>query len=210
MTMRNGGRVNSRRSIRPLTLLVCVSVLGLTGCGDDAPEREYAIPQELCGVPVKAKLLGPLLPGGKKTLEKEHMGTEDTGGLSCDLVVDEHSAIGVFSTWESTTPEPTDAGGTGSLRNPSPPESPATLRGGSYIVGDRIAKAAVPCVNPKVRMPLPTPEGEKSRSGPAKGFTFAVQLFNGPEDTEESKKALRRLMGPFSKALVKKLPCRGA
>ncbi|MFG3260023.1 hypothetical protein [Streptomyces sp. NPDC048172] len=199
MTIWNGDWVNSHRGIRPLALLVCASVLGLTGCGEDAPDREYAIPEKLCGVPVKAKLLEPFLPDGKETSQKEQRNADDVEGLSCDLLVDGKTAIALESEWHAKKPSLRDVNGSSLITDPSPPERPAALRGGSYVVGDRVAAAAVPCHSTEAR-----------RTDPAEGFTFSVELFDGPGSDKESKKALQRFMGPFSEALVKKLPCRGA
>ena len=204
----DGWQTNSRR-ILLCVLLVFVPALFSSACGDEAPEREYSLPRKLCGVPVKTKLLVPFLPGGKKTSQKERMEADDVEGLSCDLRVDGRTAVSVNSAWNTKEASPSDADDAALIEHPSPKKHLRALQDGSYITGDRVSAAAVPCLNPKARMSLPAKNG-KPRTGPAKSFTFSVEVFKGPEDDKESHKAMARFMGPFSEALVKTLPCQGA
>ncbi|MEU8740940.1 hypothetical protein AB0K62_32025 [Streptomyces halstedii] len=55
----------TRRSFRTAAapLALCALALLAAGCGGG---REYAMPKELCGVPVGEKELSPLLPDGQK------------------------------------------------------------------------------------------------------------------------------------------------
>ncbi|WP_204357579.1 hypothetical protein [Streptomyces qinglanensis] len=74
-----GGRL-MRRCARavPHALVVAVLGTGLVACGDG---ESYAVPEKLCGTPVKSRPLERLLPGGEKLTEKTSRGTNGTSDL---------------------------------------------------------------------------------------------------------------------------------
>ncbi|MFD5985634.1 hypothetical protein [Streptomyces cyaneofuscatus] len=70
-----------------------VALLGLSlltsGCGSS---REYAIPENVCGVPVGEKELSALLPDGEK-LEVTDTSIVTKSGSNCDVSVDDFPAV---------------------------------------------------------------------------------------------------------------------
>jgi hypothetical protein len=69
-------------------LLACGLALSLTACGGG---REYAVPEEACGVPLNEKVLEPFLVDGEK-FEIRGDSLIDTGAktnASCSLTVDD-------------------------------------------------------------------------------------------------------------------------
>ncbi|MEU8705896.1 hypothetical protein [Streptomyces sp. NPDC048565] len=71
-------------------MALCSLVLFAAGCGGG---REYALPEDLCGVPVGGEELSPLLPDGE-TLEV--VGDPLTvNGSTCEVSVDDHWAVSV-------------------------------------------------------------------------------------------------------------------
>ncbi|MFJ8233837.1 hypothetical protein ACIQ9E_28370 [Streptomyces sp. NPDC094448] len=69
------------------TLAAAVAItLTLSGCGSNAPKKkEYAAPQQLCGVAVTKDLVEPILPPGKKIEMKE---SGNVGSVECEVFID--------------------------------------------------------------------------------------------------------------------------
>ncbi|MYX31390.1 hypothetical protein GTY75_33035 [Streptomyces sp. SID8381] len=51
--------------------LACVAFGVLTGCSGSAEQKQYDVPEALCGIAVQQDLLSPLLPAGKKVTVEE-------------------------------------------------------------------------------------------------------------------------------------------
>ena len=76
--------------------VVAASVVALTSAlaGCSGGGRTYAVPDKVCGVPVKKSALSPLLPDGKKVWEKPARSVDSNRG--CDVVVDKRVAFSVY------------------------------------------------------------------------------------------------------------------
>ncbi|WP_159072800.1 hypothetical protein [Streptomyces glaucescens] len=75
---------------------VAVLVAALSGCGGDESRRDYAIPENLCGIAVDADDLGQFLPDGEDVTEREKSG----GGTKvCEVVVDDKLALRATQAW---------------------------------------------------------------------------------------------------------------
>lgn len=75
---------------------IAVLVAALSGCDGDESERDYAVPQDLCGVAVDAGDLGPFLPDGKEITVRDKSG----GGTKvCEVVVDDKLALRATQAW---------------------------------------------------------------------------------------------------------------
>ncbi|MEV5551765.1 hypothetical protein AB0L35_37510 [Streptomyces sp. NPDC052309] len=85
----------SRRTIKiPLAAVIVLATVA--GCSSEKPERDYAVPDDLCGTPVSAKELTPFLPAGKqiKVSEEDHAGTK-----ICNVVVDGTLVLTATQAW---------------------------------------------------------------------------------------------------------------
>jgi hypothetical protein len=69
--------------MRRALALAGVLTVAVAGCGTS---REYAVPDRLCGVPVAADALSPLLRDGEKLAESSR--NEGRGSVSCRVSVD--------------------------------------------------------------------------------------------------------------------------
>ncbi|MFF4093053.1 hypothetical protein ACFYYY_04180 [Streptomyces sp. NPDC001834] len=74
-------------------------------CSDEA-EREYRVPNALCGTSVSTELLSPFLPPGKKVSEKSL--TPADGIARCQVLVDGEIALVVSREWWSDKPNLTE------------------------------------------------------------------------------------------------------
>jgi hypothetical protein len=75
---------------------IAVLVAALSGCGGDESGRDYAVPEDLCGVAVDAGELGPFLPDGKEITVRDESG----GGTTvCEVVVDDKLALRATQAW---------------------------------------------------------------------------------------------------------------
>ncbi|MEV3861042.1 hypothetical protein AB0J38_42875 [Streptomyces sp. NPDC050095] len=95
---------------RPWRLAVAAAVaitgialaLGVTGCSSSEQDRpHYAVPTDVCGVPMPSPVLEPLLPSGKKITSQ----AKDTGGLhACKVLVDGRVSVSAaVERWEHGT-----------------------------------------------------------------------------------------------------------
>jgi hypothetical protein len=75
-----------RRGTRALVAAAVAGALALlaAGCGESGG---YAVPDRVCGVPVDADTLGPLLPDGEKVTESHRDKGRESG--SCRVTVDD-------------------------------------------------------------------------------------------------------------------------
>ncbi|MCP3770352.1 MULTISPECIES: hypothetical protein [Streptomyces] len=94
------GRRNKNATPRALAISpILTALMFLTmaaGCSNEKNDRDYAVPDSLCGTPVSAKELTPFLPGGKqiKVSEEFHSGTK-----VCNVVVDRTLILTATQAW---------------------------------------------------------------------------------------------------------------
>ncbi|MBO8185483.1 hypothetical protein [Streptomyces spirodelae] len=172
-----------------------LTILLVSGCGET--KREYRVPHDLCGMKVAPESIKPFLPGGKNLSENDWFRhTEEEG--TCTLSVDGERQLQFSGSWTRR-----ESVGGYHLRFPT------RLQGGKYIVGEREAAAHFSCFNPKARFNLRTSPGKsgKSKSVPADTYVVRITAYHEPEGREESKKAMKDFIIPFTKELKKQLPC---
>ncbi|MFI8370746.1 hypothetical protein [Streptomyces sp. NPDC085466] len=118
--------------------------LGLTATACGGTEKEYAVPETLCGVPVTQEALDPLLPDGSELMEQPQ-GTSASKN-SCKLFVDKQFALFV-TVWQVTDyPDPLDSKEHVALDNPSVIEGlPPGQKG---AIGDESAMITARCTAP--------------------------------------------------------------
>ncbi|MGI5348255.1 hypothetical protein ACQEU8_08670 [Streptomyces sp. CA-250714] len=192
---RDALRTEAASSLKIATAALLALAL-VSGCGE--PEREYQVPSSLCGTKVDPEKVEPFLPGGKEVSEKDSPGPTDKVGLDCRLSVDGEEELEISGSWVLRK----DLKIRGYDIN-----DPTRLKGGKHIVGERAAASHFPCLNPKARLGTRTPPGEKHKTVPADTYLIEVEARHEPEDPEESKKAMKRFIVPFSEAVKKQLPC---
>ncbi|MGW7266957.1 hypothetical protein [Streptomyces sp. NPDC054842] len=79
-----------------LTAAAVVGGMALAGCSQEE-KREYALPESLCGAPVRPELLEPLLPPGKKVSTRTE--TPNGGTRRCTIAVDGKVALVAGQIW---------------------------------------------------------------------------------------------------------------
>ncbi len=134
------------------TVASLVLVLLASGCSQPAEEetRAFGVPDSLCGTPVPADLLSPVLPAGGERITEEKK--DGKGYFTCTVLVDGTDVLHAsWSWWE---------GGTGATK------VAAAMRGvdldehvsedGAYTYADKGGVSRVSCPEPSV----PTFKGE--------------------------------------------------
>jgi hypothetical protein len=71
-------------------------VSALSGCSNDGPEREYAIPATLCGTAINSDDLAPFLPTGRDISVK---GDSRSGIKDCEVVIDNVLVVTTTQAW---------------------------------------------------------------------------------------------------------------
>ncbi|MFF9493798.1 hypothetical protein [Streptomyces flaveolus] len=95
-----GGRRQGAKSSRSLTILPVLATLTasimVVGCSHDEEDRDYAVPDQLCGMPVAEKELTPFLPAGNqiKVSEEDYSGTR-----MCMVTVDRTLVLTTTQAW---------------------------------------------------------------------------------------------------------------
>ncbi|MEU0678182.1 hypothetical protein ABZ330_36065 [Streptomyces sp. NPDC006172] len=93
----------ARRDLKPATTAALAAVLAFAaGCSTGEQNREYAIPESLCGTAVDANDLESFLPAGRKITVREK---EYSGSKICEVVVDDTLIATASRIWlkEGTT-----------------------------------------------------------------------------------------------------------
>jgi hypothetical protein len=144
--------------------------LAAVGCGES---RDYAVPDRVCGVPVDADTLSPLLPDGEKLAESRR--DKGRGSESCRLEVDDSLVLYLAGdvTDRGTDAVSLDDRGLRRLGDPALVEGV----GDAAAVADGGAKAVV----------------EGTYEGEPREFVALVQLEDEepvPTETSERRKAL--------------------
>ncbi|MFH9733495.1 hypothetical protein [Streptomyces sp. NPDC017260] len=102
-TRRRGGADERRQKISGIstfisfpTLVTIIALTLVTACSSQEQDRDYAVPDSLCGTSVNAEEITPFLPAGKsiEVTKEEHYATE-----ICKVVVDETLILTATQAW---------------------------------------------------------------------------------------------------------------
>ncbi|WP_431903020.1 hypothetical protein [Amycolatopsis thermoflava] len=120
-----------------------LALAGLLAVGGCAADRGYAVPDHVCGVPVDAAALAPLLPGGEGLTES--FTDKGQGSVSCRLSVDGSTVLYLAAdlTDRGTAAVSLDDEGLRRLGNPVLVDG----AGDVTAVADRGTKAAAECTH---------------------------------------------------------------
>ncbi|MGW5677255.1 hypothetical protein ACWEV4_19600 [Streptomyces sp. NPDC003860] len=166
---------------------LALAALLLAGCSDGG--RDYAVPKDLCGVPVPEKALTPLLPDGEEIRLSNKEFTLDVGWITCGVTVDEARVLEalVLHADEFHDPMKDDEGfkvtDKRALKLPFK---------GAGAIGDLRTKVAVPC---------------GTAEAPNLIAHLTVYEDTAEKDEEKRRAALRDATLAFVPELKKKLGC---
>ncbi|MFD8012911.1 hypothetical protein [Streptomyces sp. NPDC058955] len=164
-------------------------VLLASGCSEAKEERRaFEVPDTLCGTPVPAELLSPLLPAGGDTLEVKRRHPSLKGALSCDVVVDGTAALGVDWEWREIGSNP----GRVARENPYVKHDTHESEDGRYVYSDTGGVSRVDC-EPVV----------EHRKGTSELFA-AVSVSN---DGRPDATAVKNLLVAYAKAVSASSEC---
>lgn len=80
--------------------VIAAFALAASGCSpEEAKEKAYTVPSELCGTPIPQRALEPLLPPGDELTTRKAQGMSDSY-IRCSLNVDEKYIISSRIDWE--------------------------------------------------------------------------------------------------------------
>ncbi|MFD4371634.1 hypothetical protein [Streptomyces sp. NPDC058486] len=164
-------------------------VLLASGCSQAKEEkRAFEVPDSLCGTQVPAELLSPLLPAGGDKLEVKRRYPDMKGALSCDVVVDGTTDLGVDWEWREIGTSP----GKIARENPYVKHDTYESEDGRYVYADRGGVIRVAC-EPVV----------KHRKGTAELFAKVMVSNEGRSDAA----AVKNLLLGYAKALSASSEC---
>jgi hypothetical protein len=169
-----------------MTLLAALST---TGCGDDSPtEREYALPETLCGLDVPKDLYDPLFPPGSDVKVEGFPGLPYLSADRCHVSVDGEEAILADTGGEDSFQGYMDGVGR---------HYDYDMDDGTPVEGEFEAMA----------WPGFVVAGTSCRPGAIiDSFTVGI-VADYPEDDEESVRVLSDLIQPFTRAAVDNSQC---
>ncbi|MFF3732653.1 hypothetical protein ACFYXM_20575 [Streptomyces sp. NPDC002476] len=172
---------------------LCTTLLAVSACGggDDGEGRDYAVPEQLCGVDVAKDTLAPLLPAGEKLAERDSGSVP--GSARCALTVDGRPALSVLGDALDADADPfakadwylrlgKDAGGKDGARH----------RGERVL--DRFALSVTQCT------------GDQS----TRKYAVLVELAETdpvPESVADRREALKEFLDGYVPAALKKQGC---
>ncbi|GAA2517093.1 hypothetical protein [Streptomyces gobitricini] len=90
-------RQRARRRVAVLAVAAHLA-LALTACSQPEAKRSFAVPSDLCGTPVPAAAVDPVLPRSGKTL-KTLARSREVGRMHCRVVVDGTTVFSAISEW---------------------------------------------------------------------------------------------------------------
>ncbi|MFJ3616469.1 hypothetical protein [Streptomyces hydrogenans] len=171
------------------TLASLALVLLASGCSQPTEEtkRAFQVPDSLCGTPVPAELLSPLLPaGGEKIEEEKKVGN---GYFSCKVSVDGTDVLHASWSWWGEGTGATKVAG--SMQGVDLDEH--VSEDGTYTYADKGGVGHVTCSEPRV----PTFKGEMEL------FT-QIFLTNGGRPDEA---AMEKLIQAYTKGVSASPEC---
>jgi hypothetical protein len=170
-----------------VALFAGCAVILLSGCGE---ERNYAVPDELCGVRVSPKAVEPFLPPGEDLKVKEDHYGSNTGVEGCTAYVDGHVVLSSRGEWRA---ERLSAKEAASVPGPWP------FAGGRYVWWERGAATVLACHAPD-QDTISRDEGK----GDARYFALEAQV---PKPDKGTPEAMRTFLVEYARAYAKTLPC---
>ncbi|MDH2387812.1 hypothetical protein QCN29_03210 [Streptomyces sp. HNM0663] len=174
---------------RSRTVLAVVGVsMALTSCGQ--AERDYAVPEKVCGAAVEESALAPLLPPGEKLKESERESSGfGTTHHYCSLIVDRSEVVSIDVRTSDRTLAPEDWT-TAVASYPHSAEADLGISGARAVVGSHRALVSAQC------------------QGRSPYLTFDIWEFG---DTVEASEKGAKILQTFTKEYVlgvkKKLEC---
>ncbi|MEU9604672.1 hypothetical protein, partial [Streptomyces sp. NPDC048057] len=129
----------TRRRLRPVGALALMALL-LAGCSDGG--RDYAVPKDLCGVPMPEKDLAPLLPDGKEIQLSYKEFTLTDAWITCGVAVDEASVLEAMVIHEDVFRDPMKDDTGFKVTDKRELKLPFE---GAGVIGDLRTKVIVPC-----------------------------------------------------------------
>ncbi len=180
-----------RKTAMSLTLLALSS--SAVACQSGPTEREYAVPDTLCGVDVPEELYEPLFPPGSALHSWPSFGdfSEHSGSRYCVLSVDDEE---IFRAEAMGYDDYADAI---SSRGLEMTEEDGTVVPGDHqaIVWPGVAMATVPCTIPGI-----------AGANFIETLTIVLEAEH-PGDDEESERVLSELIQPFMAATYDMVAC---
>lgn len=171
-------------TLRRLAILTASLAVGtaLSGCSS-GEEREYSLPQSLCGVSVDPDLLAPFLPPGEKVSTRQT--TPNGGTQRCNVSVDGELALVAGRLWWEKT---------GSLVDVAAVH--AQVNKGDVITGDEFLYSGTGAVG-KV-------EGCTDSAHPDQALFTVLQVF---ASGRESSPTMKRLVTEYTGQVQKGSDC---
>ncbi|MGW4980635.1 hypothetical protein [Streptomyces mirabilis] len=161
--------------------LAVLAILSLTGCSGE--EKNYAVPDELCGAQVKPELTRALLPSGDKIRVLKEASNTASPHQFCTVSVDNKVQLRTEGAWQATGTTAKKAAEKSLVFNTRSTED------GRFAIGRGAAVTVVDCKNSKYK---------------AERFSFKI-VVNHPEGDIDDK--MQRFLAAFSESYSKTLPC---
>ncbi|MFI6345914.1 hypothetical protein [Streptomyces sp. NPDC050560] len=165
--------------------LTAALLLTMSGCGSS---RDYAVPDDLCGVPIDPDVISPLLPDGDK-LEKKPYAAKPPERQRCRVYVDGSMILWLAGDITDADTDVLKVKADDMQRDGNP--APADIADGATLA-DSGAVAVAHC----------TFEGKK--------HNFAVEVELGrdyPEKLEDRRKAVAKFFRAYVPAAVQRQGC---
>ncbi|MFF9803344.1 hypothetical protein ACF1G3_38945 [Streptomyces rochei] len=161
--------------------LVTLTVLVLAGCSGE--EKNYAVPEKLCGAQVSPELTENLLPSGDEIRVVEEESNTSSPHQFCRILVDDKVELSTEGAWQPAGTTAKEAAEKSLVFGTQATE------GGKFAIGERRAVTVVDCKNSKY-----------------KAERFSVELeVNQPEGEVGEK--MQSFLSAFSESYLKTLPC---
>ncbi|WP_314219135.1 hypothetical protein [Streptomyces zaehneri] len=171
-------------TLRRLAILTASLAVGtaLSGCSS-GEEREYSLPQSLCGVAVDPDLLAPFLPPGEKVSTRQT--TPNGGTQRCNVSVDGELALAAGRLWWEKTGSVIDVAAVH-----------AQVNKGDVITGDESLYSGTGAVE-KI-------EECTDSAHPDQALFTVVQVF---ASGRESSSTMKRLITEYTEQVQKESDC---
>ncbi|WP_435191682.1 hypothetical protein [Streptomyces sp. bgisy126] len=173
------------------TKALAILALAAAASGCSQPEeavRAFEVPNSLCGTPVSADLLSPLLPADGEKLEVKRRTPGMDGAMSCHAVVDGTIALSFFWEWEEIDTNP----GRVARENPYVKLDTYESKDGTYVYSEKGGASRVTCEPVKTY-----------RKGEKELYARIMVSDSGRPDAPSAEKLLKN----YAKALEKLSEC---